>query len=124
LPGVVDDARLEELYASCRFTVYPSLHEGFGLPVAESLLRHRPCICGSGGGLAEVARGGGCLQVPEPTPAYLAEAMRTLLNDRSVHDRLIHEAAQRRFSTWADYARQIAAWLADLRPRCPEPVTA
>ncbi len=116
-PGAVSEARLQQLYAKCRFTVYPSRYEGFGLPVAESLLRHRPCLCGPGGALAEVARGGGCYLMPSPTVEHLARGLRALLDDQSLHTQLVNEAAQRRFPTWQDYAREISAWLGDLRPR-------
>ncbi|HTB62734.1 MAG TPA: glycosyltransferase family 1 protein [Opitutales bacterium] len=116
MSGTVSESHLQKLYAACRFTVYPSVYEGFGLPVAESLLRHRPCICGPGGALAEVARDGGCLLVSEPTSKNLAQAMRTLLNDDAAYHRLAREATQRRFPSWADYAKQVSAWLASLRP--------
>ncbi len=114
LAGALPDSRLEDLYAKCRFTVYPSLYEGFGLPVAESLARGRPCICGQGGALAEVARGGGCLVVEEPTAEHLAAAMRGLLDDDSLYFRLSGEAGQRRFPSWADYARRLREWLETL----------
>jgi len=117
MTGAISDRRLEELYARCRFTVYPSLYEGFGLPVAESLLRSRPCVCGSGGALAEVAPGGGCLVVPEPTSPQLAAALRALLDDDALHARLCAEAARRPFPTWADYARRLTTWLATLPRR-------
>ena len=113
-PGAVSESRLHELYAACHFTVYPSLYEGYGLPVAESLAYGRPCVCGSGGALAEVAHGGGCLVVPDPTPENLAQALRNLLVDENLYRRLGTEAAQRRFPTWADYARNAAAWLQSL----------
>ncbi len=117
MAGAISDQRLEELYARCRFTVYPSLYEGYGLPVAESLLRSRPCLCGTGGALAEVAPGGGCVIVPEPTSAQLASAMRTLLDDDALYAKLCAEAAQRRFPSWADYARRLHSWLTALPRR-------
>ncbi len=117
LAGAVGDRRLEELYERCRFTVYPSLYEGYGLPVAESLLRSSPCICGTGGALAEVAPGGGCLVVPEPDAEHLASAMRSLLDDDTLHARLCAEAARRQFPSWADYARKLSAWLTTLPRR-------
>jgi glycosyltransferase involved in cell wall biosynthesis len=117
LTGAIPDQRLEELYVKCRFTVYPSLYEGYGLPVAESLLRLRPCICGTGGALAEAAAGGGCLTVTEPDAPSLAQAMRALLDDDAWHARLCAEAAQRRFPTWNDYARGLLAWLETLPKR-------
>jgi glycosyltransferase involved in cell wall biosynthesis len=117
LLGVVPESHLQELYAECRFTVYPSLYEGFGLPVAESLRRGRPCVCGRGGALAEMADGGGCLVVAEPSSSNLADAIRTLLGDPALQSRLAAEAAARRFPSWMDYARQLLAWAKSLRPR-------
>jgi ADP-heptose:LPS heptosyltransferase/GT2 family glycosyltransferase/glycosyltransferase involved in cell wall biosynthesis len=40
----VSDAQLRALYRACRFTIYPSLHEGWGLPVSESLSAGRLCV--------------------------------------------------------------------------------
>jgi glycosyltransferase involved in cell wall biosynthesis len=59
----IDQKTLETKYARCLFTVYPSLYEGFGLPILESLIRGKPCICGMNGALGEVSSGGGCLNV-------------------------------------------------------------
>ena len=114
LAGALPDSRLDELYAKCRFTVYPSLYEGYGLPVAESLVRGRPCICGRGGALGEVARGGGCLIVDEPTPELLAGSIRQLLDDEALYGRLCAEALQRRFPSWSEYARRLREWLETL----------
>ena len=66
--GPVDDATLEAAYAGCAFTVYPSLIEGFGLPVLESLARGKPCVCSGQGALGESARGGGCVVRIEEHP--------------------------------------------------------
>ena len=51
----VDDEQLSELYRQCMFTVYPSLYEGWGLPVAESLAFGKPCICSNRSSIPEVA---------------------------------------------------------------------
>ncbi len=53
----VDDATLEALYANAWITLYPSLGEGYGLPVAEALARGKACIATRCGGLEEVAPG-------------------------------------------------------------------
>jgi len=50
----VDDAELARLYATCLFTVYPSLYEGWGLPVAEGMAFGRWCIASSTSSLPEV----------------------------------------------------------------------
>jgi glycosyltransferase involved in cell wall biosynthesis len=40
----MSDAGIAELYRRCAFTVFPSLYEGWGLPVTESLAAGRPCL--------------------------------------------------------------------------------
>ena len=50
-----DDATLESLYANSWITLYPSLGEGYGLPVAEALARGKACLATNSGGLAEIA---------------------------------------------------------------------
>ena len=52
-----DDATLSALYQGCRFTLFPSHIEGWGLPVAESLAAGRPCIATGHGAIAEAAAG-------------------------------------------------------------------
>ncbi len=71
--GPASDADLAAAYAACTFTVYPSLIEGFGLPVLESLARGKPCVCSARGALGEAAEGGGVLPVP---PTLRAERTR------------------------------------------------
>ena len=48
------DADIAALYRNCRFTVYPSLNEGWGLPVGESLWMGKPCVCADNSSLPEV----------------------------------------------------------------------
>jgi glycosyltransferase involved in cell wall biosynthesis len=109
----VDDQTLHALYRECAFTVYPSLMEGFGLPIAESLWHGKPCICGGNGALDEVARRGGCLIVDQTSTAALAEGIKTLLLDRQLYLRLCDEARARRFRSWSDY---IDKFLTHLKP--------
>jgi len=109
----VDDQTLHTLYRQCAFTVYPSLMEGFGLPIAESLWHGKPCVCGGNGALGEVARGGGCLIVDQTSTAALSEGIKTLLSDRQLYSRLSNEARARIFRSWSDY---IDKFLAHLKP--------
>ncbi|HUY33508.1 MAG TPA: glycosyltransferase [Pirellulales bacterium] len=52
--GMVSDARLCELYQQATFTVYPSLYEGFGFPVLDSLLHGAPVLCSYNSSLVEL----------------------------------------------------------------------
>ncbi|HEX2101084.1 MAG TPA: glycosyltransferase family 1 protein [Candidatus Synoicihabitans sp.] len=112
--GPVDERTLNEAYAECAFTVYPSLMEGFGLPVIESLQHGRPCVCSSRGALGESARSGGCVTVDPQDPKDLARAIGLLLHDDSLRQHLTAEASARRFRTWEDYVSELSAWMSTL----------
>jgi glycosyltransferase involved in cell wall biosynthesis len=107
----VDDETLHTLYRDCAFTVYPSLMEGFGLPIAESLWHGKPCICGDNGALGEVAHGGGCLIVDQTNIAALANGIKSLLSDRQLYSRLSDEARARKFRSWSDYIDKFLNYL-------------
>ena len=107
----VDDQTLHALYRECAFTVYPSLMEGFGLPIAESLWHGKPCICGGNGALGDVARGGGCLIVDQTSAGAIAEGIKTLMLDRHLYSQLSGEARARKFRSWSDYIDKFLAHL-------------
>lgn len=111
----VDDVRLGELYRWCDFTVYPSLEEGFGLPVAESLWQQRPCLCSGDGALGELAKGGGCLPVNTHDWRQLAAGLARLLQDPALRSQLTQEACERPVRPWARYAQELLMAL-DQRP--------
>ncbi len=103
----VDDATLRRAYEGCAFTVFPSLAEGYGIPIVESLWHGRPCVCGQNGAIGEASAGGGCLAVDQTDPAALAAGIETLLDDRALYRRLCDEAERRTFGTWEGLARQL-----------------
>jgi glycosyltransferase involved in cell wall biosynthesis len=118
--GPVNDQELEAAYARCAFTIYPSLAEGFGLPVIESLIRGKPCICSSRGALGESARGGGCRIVDAPNAENLARAMGEMLHTPGVVAQLAAEARTRRFKNWTAYADELVTWMLTLPARKQE----
>ncbi|HEY4302420.1 MAG TPA: glycosyltransferase [Candidatus Didemnitutus sp.] len=117
LRGAVSDAALHEAYARCSFTVYPSLLEGFGLPVIESLRHGKPCVCANTGALGEAARDGGCLTVDLPDASSLRLAMRRLLSEPVARGQLADEARGRIFRGWSDYAGDLSDWMRSLPRR-------
>lgn len=113
--GPVDDAALERAYAACTFTVYPSLAEGFGLPVLESLARGKPCVCSAHGALGEAARDGGCLTLDRvDDAAALAAAIDRLLTEPATRDTLTAAAQARTFRPWPQYAAELQHWMREL----------
>jgi glycosyltransferase involved in cell wall biosynthesis len=111
----VDDETLLREYRDCRFTVYPSLMEGYGLPIVESLLHGKPVVCGGNGALGEVAREGGCLIVDQTNVETIAGAIKKLLTDGQLYAQLCDEARSRKFRSWSDYIDRLLKHV-DLNP--------
>lgn len=103
--GVSDDT-LWALYRLARCSVFPSLNEGFGLPVAESLASGTPVVTSDFGSMLEIGADGGALLVNPRDDHAIADAIRTLLTDDLTHTRLVREAAARPSRGWEDYARE------------------
>ena len=85
--GWVSDEELEGLYAAAAAFVFPSLYEGFGLPVLEAMARGVPVACSDRGSLAEVSGDAALHFDPESVPA-ISGAIRTLLQDPAAAERL------------------------------------
>jgi glycosyltransferase involved in cell wall biosynthesis len=94
-------------YEIASFTVFPSLNEGFGLPVAESLATGTPVITAGYGSMRQIASGGGALFVDPRSDSALTEAMRTLLTDPTVHSQLAAEARMVAGKSWDKYAFEV-----------------
>ena len=104
--GIVDDDTLRRLYGEAAFTVYPSVIEGFGLPIVESIWHGRPCICSQDGVMGELAQEGGCLTVDVQDVGALSEAIAALAEDRQLRRRLSDQAVARKLKTWDAYVEE------------------
>lgn len=115
-------AELRGAYRRARFTVFASLHEGFGLPVAESFEQGTPVITTRFGSTGELARGGGALLVDPHDDEELVEAMRLLLTDDEVLGRLRREILDRPARSWTEYAAELWDCLVapELEPHVPD----
>jgi glycosyltransferase involved in cell wall biosynthesis len=109
--GQVSESELHSAYAESSFTVFPSLLEGFGLPIIESLWHGRPVVCGNNGALGEVAAGGGCEIVEPQSEESLAQGLRLLLNDERHYQDRCSEIQRRKFRTWEDYRNELSELL-------------
>jgi len=94
--GQVSTEELVRLYSSAEIAVTASVYEGFGLPVAEAMACGTPVIATRAGALPEVVGEDGTgILVPPADPPALAAAIRSLLADRPLRQRM-GEAARKR----------------------------
>ncbi|OZB88619.1 MAG: hypothetical protein B7X41_07235, partial [Microbacterium sp. 14-71-5] len=101
------DDELWELLRSASFSVFISLHEGFGLPVAESLACGTPVLTTTYGSQGEIAAAGGCLTVDPRDDESVVEGLRRMVTDPELLDELRTQAANRPRRTWDDYAADL-----------------
>ena len=110
--GRQSDAVLASLYRGAVATIVPSTDEGFGLPVLEAQALGSPVIAADRGALPEVG-GEGALYFDVDDVRACAEAVRRVVTDARLRDRLIEagDRNRRRFS-WERTARGVLAALA------------
>jgi len=83
LPGGLSDEQVSDLYRNCSTFVYPSLYEGFGLPVLEAMAHGAPVACSRASSLPEV--GGDAVLYFDPLSADdIAAKIREILNCREL----------------------------------------
>lgn len=103
--GYVPPDDLPALFSGALAVVYPSLYEGFGLPVVEAMACGVPVLAGNGSCFPEVAGDAALLVDPLDVEA-IAAGLRSLIEDAGLRDRLAHAGRDRaaRF-TWEATAR-------------------
>ena len=106
-PGFVADADLPTLYTAARLLAYPSLYEGFGLPMLEAMACGTPVVASTAACLPEVA--GDAARLVSPTDVDgLAEALGQVLADETLRRDLTARGLARAAQfTWAAAARQL-----------------
>jgi glycosyltransferase involved in cell wall biosynthesis len=109
--GRVSDAELTAQLRAADLVAFVSLHEGYGLPVAEALACGTPVLTSDFGSQREIARAGGCVTVDPRDDDALTEALRTLLTRPEELERLRAEIADRPVRTWAEYAEELWTYL-------------
>jgi glycosyltransferase involved in cell wall biosynthesis len=128
--GFVEDDQLLKLYGACDLFVYPSLYEGFGLPILEAMACGRAVACSNTSAMPEVADSCGLLFNPQST-WEMVRAMRDLLLDNELRARMERLGTHRAtLFSWEKSAREtlnvyyeIAGRTPKSRPRAVKPVS-
>jgi len=104
--GHIPDNQIAGLYAGARILVFPSLYEGFGLPVLEGMAVGTPVITSKASSMPEVA-GDAAVLLPPEEPELWADAIHDLLESDSRVEELRHKGlARARQFTWERAASQ------------------
>jgi glycosyltransferase involved in cell wall biosynthesis len=98
--GMVEDERLQTLYRAATALVYPSLYEGFGLPVLEAMASGTPVIASQAASIPEVLGDAGILLSPTDASVW-AQAIVRVINDESLRSSMRHAGLARAATfTW------------------------
>ena len=105
--SAVTDDLLWSAYRIAACTVFPSLNEGYGLPVAESIAVGTPVITSNFGSMLEITASGGALLVSPRDDDGLATAIEQAVFDPKINARLRAEALKVPRRSWDDYASEL-----------------
>jgi N-acetylglucosaminyldiphosphoundecaprenol N-acetyl-beta-D-mannosaminyltransferase len=106
--GAVEDAQLRELYQTATAFAFPSLYEGFGLPLLEAMAQGAPCLASQAGSLPEIGAES-CLYADPTSAADWAEKLTRLLDEPELRQELSARGLERsRAFRWRGTARQTA----------------
>ena len=112
----LEDGALDWLYRHCQFTVYPSLYEGFGLPVAESLAYGKVCIASDASSVPEIAPEYTDLIDPLDFSAWYKRILMYTFSDELREKREAEIKAGYKVTTWKMTAMEIGENLKSLSP--------
>lgn len=107
--GLVEGERKQELYRKATVLALPSLSENFGNAALEAMAQGCPVVLGTGVGLADAVARHGAGLVCAPDASSLAQALRALIEDRSLRESSAQAAytLARRDYAWASVAARI-----------------
>lgn len=100
--GFVSNELVPKFYACCNIFCYPSLWEGFGLPIAEAGASSKPVVAFRVCAIPEIVENGSTGLLVEKDPTQLAEAIITLLEDEKIRRKMGEKARNRilRLFSW------------------------
>jgi len=101
------DETMATLYRTVRANVSPTLGEGCGLPLLESLWQGVPCVCSDLPVLRENADAGGCLPVAPNRLDDWSEALNRVMTDENFYADLVRQATSRPLPIWSETAKTL-----------------
>jgi len=107
--GYVTDHELVELYNLCKLYVFPSWHEGFGLPALEAMSCGAPVLAANNSSLPEVIGREDALFDPFSVNAIAAKMAETLSDEAFMEDLARHGTEQASKFSWQESARRVIA---------------
>jgi len=113
LHGEVDDAALQAFYDRADVFVLPSLHEGYGMALAEALARGLPVVSSTAGAIADTVPADAGLLVPPGDGLALRVALARVLEEPALRARLAEgaRAARQQLPSWAQAVERFASVL-------------
>lgn len=104
--GYLDESDKIQIYKLAAVFVFPTLYEGFGMPVLEAMAAGTPTITSNNSSLPEVA-GKGAVLIDRESTEELCDAIEKVLTDRMFrHDLIAEGLKQSEQYTWAGSARK------------------
>lgn len=94
LTNYVSEDELISLYNKASVFVFPSLYEGFGLPILEAMICKVPVITSNNSSLAEIA-GDAAILVDPYNVEEISDAIQTVLSDNNIRDNIIKKGSER-----------------------------
>lgn len=121
--GYIPKDDMQCLYRNATFLVFPSLFEGFGMPVLEAMMSECPVICSNTSSLPEVAGESALFFDPLDADA-LAETIKKVMDNPDLRQRLIEEGRlQAQKFSWKRTAVETLAVFRELLSRAPSPAS-
>lgn len=107
LTGYVDPDDLNALFAGAKIFVFPSLYEGFGLPLIEAMAHQIPIITSNISSLLEIVGDGNAVFINPYSTKEIAEAMIKLLSDNKLRNKITEKSiARAKEYQWERTARE------------------